>query len=560
MDSTVRLTETNVKLLTAAIAEASWQKWSSWLLNFVGWMTVGIGVNSALSYTEDTIQIALRNRLTALAHSLYMKSLNFYHTSVLKSGGLENLDQIICGDIHEFCFALTGLYGHSFKPILEFALTLSTSVRSLGWVRPFALFGFMGMVGAWVRRVSPSIATVVADSAALEGKFRHSHSRLIQHAEEIAFLNGSSAELRLLNSQLSSMLETFAHFNILRLGKKIADQFLKFQGPLAGGIFVHVPFLNNPQMTPEHRITAFRATEVIMLRCGSAFGETMLLHKRFAKISGYTKRIAELFEFLERAASERAAAGPLVKDADDIQFSGVTVKVPRIRKEALRGKNGGRKEEQEQEEEEEQEEEQEEYLLVKDLNLKISPGTNVMVTGPNGCGKTSLFRCLAGLWGVAAGEIRAPRDSIMMLPQRPYLVQGSLRDQVTYPTVGKKASPAEDEEIQRCLKLAGLKKILNNPDGLDLRHDEWNTVLSGGERQRLGFARLFYARPKFAILDESTSAINADHERELYDAVLQTKTTVISIAHRLALRKYHQVELRFHGDGQGGYDLMKTQS
>ena len=148
----------------------------------------------------------------------------------------------------------------------------------------------------------------------------------------------------------------------------------------------------------------------------------------------------------------------------------------------------------------------------------------------------------------------------MMLPQRPYLVQGSLRDQVTYPTVGKKASPAEDEEIQRCLKLAGLKKILNNPDGLDLRHDEWNTVLSGGERQRLGFARLFYARPKFAILDESTSAINADHERELYDAVLQTKTTVISIAHRLALRKYHQLELRFHGDGQGGYDLMKTQS
>ena len=119
-------------------------------------------------YTEDTIQIALRNRLTARAHSLYMKSLNFYHTSVLKSGGLENLDQIICGDIHEFCFALTGLYGHSFKPILEFALTLSTSVRSPGLGRPFALFGFMGMVGAWVRRVSPSIATVVADSAALE--------------------------------------------------------------------------------------------------------------------------------------------------------------------------------------------------------------------------------------------------------------------------------------------------------------------------------------------------------------------------------------------------------
>ena len=187
----------------------------------------------------------------------------------------------------------------------------------------------------------------------------------------------------------------------------------------------------------------------------------------------------------------------------------------------------------------------------------------------------------------------------MWLPQRPYLLQGSLRDQVVYPHValaesnaarvkrerraagrgskapsaggggsrsrGKDASSSsaaeeEDERVKRCLRLAGLGKFVDGTLGvpglgLDTRHLEWNDVLSGGERQRIGFARLFYHAPPFAILDEATSAINPDEEGTLYEAVIAQGTTVVSIAHRLELRECHELELKLLGDGEGGWEL-----
>jgi ABC-type uncharacterized transport system fused permease/ATPase subunit len=135
---------------------------------------------------------------------------------------------------------------------------------------------------------------------------------------------------------------------------------------------------------------------------------------------------------------------------------------------------------------------------------------------------------------------------MMWLPQRPYLLQGSLRDQVVYPAKpaaekvgggggGKRRAAAaaaaeeEDEKIKQCLRMAGLGKFVDGgiPGvGLSTRHLEWNDVLSGGERQRVGFARLFYHAPPFAILDEATSAINPDEEHLLYEQVIAQGTTV----------------------------------
>ena len=223
-------------------------------------------------------------------------------------------------------------------------------------------------------------------------------------------------------------------------------------------------------------------------------------------------------------------------------------------------------------------------LLVKNVSLIVGPGEHLLITGPNGAGKTSLLRVLAGLWEPIEGHVSTPKAEkydggkvMMWLPQRPYLLQGSLRDQVVYPNIalaerarrGKtkrvdaNAVADEDERVKQCLRAAGLGKFVDGgvPGvSLDTRHLEWNDVLSGGERQRIGFARLFYHSPPFAILDEATSAINPDEEGQLYERVIEQGTTVVSIAHRLELRKFHRKELKLAGDGSGGWELHKNEA
>jgi ATP-binding cassette subfamily D (ALD) protein 3 len=71
---------------------------------------------------------------------------------------------------------------------------------------------------------------------------------------------------------------------------------------------------------------------------------------------------------------------------------------------------------------------------VRELTFDVPRGTSVLLMGPNGCGKSSLFRVMAGLWPLCAGEVSLPaRDRVFYLSQRPYLVTGTLRDQLLYP-------------------------------------------------------------------------------------------------------------------------------
>jgi ATP-binding cassette subfamily D (ALD) long-chain fatty acid import protein len=95
-----------------------------------------------------------------------------------------------------------------------------------------------------------------------------------------------------------------------------------------------------------------------------------------------------------------------------------------------------------------------------------------------------------------------------------------------------------------------IASVVDRPGGWDAE-EEWRDVLSGGLQQRIAMARLFYHRPKFAILDECTSSVTLEIEKVMYETAKKLGTTLMTVSHRRSLWKYHKKILQF--DGQGDY-------
>jgi ATP-binding cassette subfamily D (ALD) long-chain fatty acid import protein len=197
-------------------------------------------------------------------------------------------------------------------------------------------------------------------------------------------------------------------------------------------------------------------------------------------------------------------------------------------------------------------------VLVKALSFSLKPGDHLLVIGPNGCGKSSLFRILGGLWPVYGGTVHKPPFSdIFYIPQRPYLSRGSLRQQVIYPDSIRtmRSKGATDADLLAILRTLDLENLVTSYDeGWDAEA-EWRDVLSGGLQQRVAMARLFYHKPKYAILDECTSSVTLETEKVMYDTAKGLGITLMTVSHRKSLWKYHSFILQF--DGQGKYVFTK---
>jgi ATP-binding cassette, subfamily D (ALD), peroxisomal long-chain fatty acid import protein len=196
-------------------------------------------------------------------------------------------------------------------------------------------------------------------------------------------------------------------------------------------------------------------------------------------------------------------------------------------------------------------------ILVRALSFSVKPGDHLLIVGPNGCGKSSLFRILGGLWPVYGGTVRKPPfEDIFYIPQRPYLSRGTLRQQIIYPDGIREMRDKgiTDNDLHQILSVVEIESIIDRPDGWDAEQ-EWTDVLSGGLQQRIAMARLFYHTPKYAILDECTSSVTLEIERVMYDEAKRLGITLMTVSHRRSLWKYHKNILQF--DGQGHYIFTK---
>ena len=521
------------------------------LLGITWWMIVAVPAtftNSMLQYHQTRLALSYRTRLTKHIHEKYLDNMTFYTLSALDDR-IKNADQLITVDVSRFSNSLAELYGNLAKPILDMVIYNYSLSKSVGGEGLFAMALLVQISANVMRALTPPFGKYVADEARLEGEFRFQHTRLIDYSEEIALYAGHEAEKDTLDKGYFTLIK---HVNRI-LRRRFYHGFMEdfvikyFWGALglllcSVPVFFKVPgqeLLANGETRGDHT-ESFITNRRMLLSSSDAFGRLMFSYKEITELAGYTSRVSSLMDVMDEvskghfeknlvssASTEENAAvltgRGAIEESENVEFTDVPIVSP----------NGD--------------------VLVKKLTFSIKPGDHLLIVGPNGCGKSSLFRILGGLWPVYGGSVRKPSfEDIFYIPQRPYLSRGTLRDQIIYPDTlyEFRARNGSEAELLKILEILEIESVVNRPNGWDAV-EEWRDVFSGGLQQRIAMARLFYHKPKYAILDECTSSVTLEMERKMYETAKGLGTTLMTVSHRRSLWKYHSMILQF--DGQGGY-------
>ncbi|KAI8099738.1 ABC transporter transmembrane region 2-domain-containing protein [Halteromyces radiatus] len=543
------------------------------LLGLVYWFAIALPAtytNSMIRYLQSKLSIGFRTRLTQYVHDLYLDKEKTFYKAVNLDSRIQGTDQFITTDIARFCDTLSSLYSNLAKPLLDTIIFNYQLTRSIGWLGTFGLGVNYFVTAKLLRAVTPSFGKLAAIEAKLEGDFRNAHTRLITNAEEIAFYNGAELEHSILDKAYLKLIKHINHIYKLRISYNMFEDFLiKYAwgafGLIMCGIPVFTPGIaaavtpsssSSSQSTEAElvgsRTRGFITNKRLMLSLADAGGRMMYSYKEMAELAGYTSRVYSLVSVLH-ALRVKEYDGPKDKRRyaltniegqihtteakNGIIFDNVPIVIPIPGKDMVGDS------------------------LVNALNIHVKPGEHLMITGPNGVGKTAVARVIASLWPVFEGDLSKPQDKdIFYIPQRPYLSLGSLRDQIIYPhTVDDmKKAGRTDDELMEILKVVHLAYIPDREGGWETQK-EWKDVFSGGEKQRVCMARLFYHHPQYAVLDECTSAVSTDVEGLMYSHAKDMGITLLTISHRPALFKYHRFLLRLTGNqGQWEYETIGT--
>uniref|UniRef100_A0A8C7KFZ3 ATP-binding cassette, sub-family D (ALD), member 3a n=1 Tax=Oncorhynchus kisutch TaxID=8019 RepID=A0A8C7KFZ3_ONCKI len=509
-------------------------------------------VNNLLKLGLNELKLKFRERLTKHLYDEYLKGYTYYKMGNLDNR-IANADQLLTQDVEKFCNSVVDLYSNLSKPLLDIGLYIFKLTSSIGAQGPSSMMAYLLISGLFLTRLRKPIGKMTVIEQRYEGEYRYVNSRLITNSEEIAFYNGNMREKQTIHSTFKKLVDHLHKFIFFRFSMGFVDSMVaKYMATVVGYLVVSRPFLNlsdprHMNSTQAELMEDYYQSGRMLLSLAQALGRIVLAGRDMTRLSGFTMRITELRKVLKELNSgkyERTMVSHQNKESLGVERvtlvpgSGQIINVDHIIKfehTPLATPNGD--------------------VLIKDLTFEVRSGTNVLVCGPNGCGKSSLFRVLGELWPLFGGQLTKPeRGKLFYVPQRPYMPIGTLRDQVIYPDTyeEQKRKGISDQVLKEYLGNVQLGHILDREGTWDTVQD-WMDVLSGGEKQRMAMARLFYHKPQFAILDECTSAVSVDVEDFIYSHCRTVGISLFTVSHRKSLWKHHEYYL--HMDGRGNYDF-----
>ncbi len=465
-------------------------------------------------FLDQTLQLRWRRWLTDRLLSRWLAGKAFYRMRF--SGRVDNPDQRIAEDIRTFISQslslglglLSSLVSLATFAVILWHLSGSISIPVAGI--SVTIPGYM----LWAAILYAGIGSVLAHvigrplirlgnrQQGVEADFRFGLVRLREEAEQIALYRGEAEEQRSLRARFAALYQNFLQLIRWNTGYLTFDVMV---GQLAAFF---------PLVVGAPRYFSGAIELGALMQIAGAFGQVntalswfMDNYTSFANWRANLDRLSDFSDELDRqtAAAPARLVTPPAGRSDAIILDQLRLTLP-----------DGRP-------------------LLGPISLRLGRGERLLIKGPSGTGKSTLFRAIAGLWPFAEGRIEVPPETTpLFLPQRPYMPIGSLREAVWFP---RAPDWARDSDARNALAAAGLAPLGRRLD----EQAHWGQILSPGEQQRLAFARALLAKPDWLFLDEATSALEEAQETALYSMIARElpNAGIVSIGHRRSLEALH---------------------
>ncbi|WP_396136617.1 ABC transporter ATP-binding protein/permease [Chamaesiphon sp. VAR_48_metabat_403] len=509
-------------LISALSAREEARFWQT-ILVFTGTLVVYAPLYAGYVYLRDRLAVEWRQWLTANFLDRYFQNRSFYYLNYAEAN-IDNPDQRIAEDVksftHESLTFLLAVVDSLLAAIAFTSVLWGISPQLILFLVVYALIGTLTTVGVF----GQPLMRLNFERLKTEANFRFSLVRVRENAEAIAFYQGEGYESERIKGRFVEVFDNFKRLIFWELNLNIftnAYEFLPFILPaivVAPSIFAG-----------ELEVGKLTEAQGAFIRI---FFSLNLIVARFQSLSTFGAGVDRLYAFLESfdrsiaMPTNDGATAPQTIETEIIDAAVVSNRPLELAKMTLQTPNRQR-------------------VLIESLSLELAPGEGLLVRGPSGCGKSSLLRAIVGLWDAGTGKIvRPPLTEMLFLPQRPYMVLGTLRDQLLYPHMD---ASVEDSYLSQILKQVNLPDLEQQHGGFDTEQN-WAQVLSLGEQQRLIFARLLLNKPRYAILDEATSALDDRNEQQLYQQLRDSGMTFLSVGHRERLSDYHPSILELSAD------------
>ncbi|HTZ73177.1 MAG TPA: ATP-binding cassette domain-containing protein [Candidatus Aquilonibacter sp.] len=481
-------------------------------------VAIVIQVVNSLIFTVFTLPYSImilrwREWLTERFIRDYLQDTNYY--ALNRDRAVDNPDERIAIDIPGFItYPMQLLFGllQCVSNLVVFGYVLG----SFGWYLVPACAGYYALYSVTMMLFTKPILNLSYAQRRLDGDFRFALVNVRVNAESVAFLRGERVERRELSGRLRALIDNFVK-NVW--WSSLLSVWFTFTGNFGSTLLpalLIAPLVLHGRFT----ISAFTQTQNAWGNLGSAFGFIGDQAMSFAYGGALIARLHTMHEHMVGKQQKRLSAGHEIRHivSDHLAVRDFTLETP----------DGAR-------------------VLIEGLSFDLPPDVRMMVTGPNGAGKSSLLRGLAGLWTRGSGKLYLPpREKVMFLPQRPYMSLGTFREQLTYPD---NLDAFDDDSVRGILQEVKLGYLEERFGGMGVKLD-WTHVLSPGEQQRIAVARALLRRSKLVILDEATSSVDVEGEQLLYELLRKMGATYLSVAHRVTLVPYHQLQLTLLGNGR----------